>query len=200
MLTDKEKRFLRGQKIPFSKVFDATGLSTDAYQKALEGTEMSFVSGATPCEKSGHTLRTKSGHCMQCDTSRIAFQLRSKAQAHVYIAGSISGNLIKVGSSLDVKDRIKKVNDYKYGGYEDWKLLASLFADNSGRLEIYIHNKLKSHQANGSYQREGREQQCYELFQCDFDDAYKPLSSLAKRPLKLHGLSLEQARKHYSFR
>jgi len=200
MLTDEQKRFLRAHKIPLSKVFDATGMTKPAYQKAMDGTEMSFASGVTPCSNSGHTLRTKAGHCIQCDVKKIAFQMRSRAKAHVYIAGTSRGKIIKVGSSINVDDRITKINTYSYGGHQDWKVLASAYVDKSGSVENYIHNKLQPFQVRGSYEREGRTQACYELFKCNFDDAYKPLSSLAGKSLSLRSLSLEQARKHYNFR
>lgn len=199
MLDKEQKNFLREQKIPFSKVFDATGLSREECKKAMDGTEMSFYSGGTPCFKNNHTLRTKSGHCIQCDTKKIAFQLRSQSKAHVYIAGSVKGRLIKVGTSIDLEDRVFKINTYQYGGYKDWRLLASAFLDKSGRIENHIHQQLKDFQVNGSYWREGREQQCYELFRCDFIRPYKTLSSLGGKSFRLRCSSLEQANANYSF-
>ena len=117
-----------------------------------------------------------------------------------YIAGSRSGKLIKVGSSINTEDRIKKLNSYAYGGVSDWIILASSYLEKSGRIENYIHDKLKLFQVEGSYQKAGRRQQCYELFQCNFDDAYRVLSNLSKSRLKLYRLNIDQIRRHYDFR
>ncbi len=199
-LTQEQLRFLHSHKIQLSNVFDGTGMAKVDYQKAMTDLEKSFVYGVTPCLKGGHTLRTKAGHCIQCDVRTIAFQLRSKAKAHIYIAGSYKLKLIKVGSSLDIDDRLHKLNEYKYGGADDWSMLASAYQDKAGRIENYIHGKLKQYNVKGSYIREGRKQQCYELFQCNFDDAYKPLKALAGKSVRIRCASEKQAQAAYSFR
>ena len=99
MLTDEQKTFLMAHQIPLSKVFDATGMSTKEYQRAMKGTNMLVAFGAIPCAKEGHTLRTKSGHCLPCKPERIAYQKRSVSKGHVYIAGSMKGRYIKIGLS-----------------------------------------------------------------------------------------------------
>ncbi len=200
MLNQEQLRFLLDHKIPISSVFDATGMNKAGYQKAMEDLEKSFAYGVTPCSKAGHTLRTKAGHCIQCNVSRIAFQLRSKATAHIYIAGSYKRKLIKVGSSIDIDDRLHKLNEYKYGGVSDWSMLASAFQDKAGRIENYIHDKLKEYNVEGSYMREGKKQQCYELFRCNFDDAYKPLKAIAGKSVRLRCSSEKQAQTVYNFR
>ncbi len=199
-LTQEQLRFLRSHKIQRSDVFDGTGMTQGGYQKAMKDLEKSFVYGVTPCLKEGHTLRTKAGHCIQCDVRKIAFQLRSKTKAHVYIAGSYKLKLIKVGSSIDIDDRLRKLNEYKYGGASDWKMLASAYQDKAGRIENYIHDKLKQYSVEGSYVREGQQQQCYELFQCNFDDAFKPLKAIAGKFVRIRCASEKQAQTAYSFR
>ena len=37
----------------------------------------------------GHRLRSRAGHCFQCDTARIAFVKRHHDTAYIYIAGSL---------------------------------------------------------------------------------------------------------------
>lgn len=198
-LDDTQKRFLRGHSIPLSDVYNATGLGRAQYQSAMSDTEQSFAFGTSPCSQ-GHTLRTKAGHCIQCDPKRIAFQLRSRAKSHVYIAGSYAGKLIKIGSTKDVEDRLKKLNSYKYGKQKDWKVLASAYIDKAGKVENHIQRSLEQFSVAGSYRREGREQMCYELFSCDFDDAFKKLKALGGKSIKFHSVKPETASKIYRFR
>ena len=198
-LSNDQKKFLRGYSIPLGKVFDGTGLSRAQYQKAMTDTEQAFAFGTTPCTH-GHTLRSKAGHCIQCDPKKIAYQLRSASKSHVYIAGSYNGKLIKIGSSKDIEGRIKQLNSYQYGGQKDWKALASAYVDKAGRVENYIQKELSEFSVEGTYQREGREQICYELFRCDFDDALKKLKALGGKSLKFHGAKPEAALKVYRFR
>ena len=163
--------FLRTQKIPLSSLFDASGMRTADYQAAMKAEGKSFAYGVTPCAKGGHTLRTRKGHCIECDHAKIAFMLRHDTRAYVYIAASYAGRLIKIGSSGDVVDREHKLSEYRYGGYEDWQILSTVATDAAGRLECDVHSRLAPFSVEGHYLRAGRRQNCYELFRCDFSDA-----------------------------
>lgn len=175
-LSDEQKRFLRAQNIPFSAMFDASGMKNAEYQIAMKSEGKSFAYGVTPCAKGGHTLRTRKGHCIQCDHSKIAFMLRHDARAFIYIAASVSGRLIKIGSSIDVADRTEKLNRYRYGGQQDWQILATANSASAGRAESAAHAKLASFSVRGDYVRMGKTQQCYELFRCSFQDARDALA------------------------
>lgn len=123
-LTDEQFKFLRSQNIPLSALFDATGMKKADYRLAMKSEEKSFAYGVTSCGKGEHTLRTRAGHCIQCNHSRIAYMLRHDARAYVYIAASAVGCLIKIGSSIDLAGRTDKLNRYQYGGQKDWQILA----------------------------------------------------------------------------
>jgi hypothetical protein len=170
-LTDEQLRFLREQNIPLSAMFNAGGLKNADYQSAMKAEGKTFAYGVTPCARGGHSLRTRKGHCIQCDHSKIAFMLRHDARAYIYIAASAAGRLIKIGSSINIEDRTDKLNRYQYGGQIDWQILATASSPTAGRAEAQAHARLAIYNVPGDYVRMGKKQQCYELFRCDFQDA-----------------------------
>ncbi len=102
---------MRDQKLPLSFMFDATGTRTKDYQEAMKLDERFFAFGVTACSRGGHqTIRSRTGDCIQCDTSKIAYTLRPYKTAEVYVAGSLKANLIKVGSSVDSDARVLELN------------------------------------------------------------------------------------------
>lgn len=180
ILTAEQLTFLRQQKIPMGSLFDASGLRKEAYQAQMKSEEKLFAYGVTPCKAGNHTLRTRPGHCIQCDHSRIGFMIRAQKRAYVYIAASQKGRLIKVESTENVDYRMKSLNDQRYGSCSDWEMLVKVLSDRSGRLEADIQSQLVEFSVVGSYTKEGKLQQCYELFRCNFSDAYHALQSEAK--------------------
>ena len=97
--------FLAAHGIPLGSVFDASGMRTADYQTVMKNLGKAFAYGVTPCNRALHTLRTRAGHCIQCDYSKIAYMLRFDATAFIYVAASTNGNLKKVGSSGDIYER-----------------------------------------------------------------------------------------------
>ena len=102
--------FLNENKIPLSSVFDATGLSRSKYSPIMEKLEKWIAIGVTPCKKSGHTMRTKLGHCIQCNLLSNSFLLRHINVGEIYIAGTKSGHFLKIGTS---KNSLKNRLSYK---------------------------------------------------------------------------------------
>lgn len=180
-LTDAQIAFLRSQYIPLSKVFDASGIAKADYQSAMKELGKCFAYGVSPCGKGGHTLRTRAGHCIQCDHSKIAYMMRHESRAFIYIAASASGRLIKVGSSINVADRHEKLNRYRYGGQNDWQIIATADCATAGKVELETHRRLAQFATEGDYERAGRRQRCYELFRCNFGDAREALEAALGR-------------------
>lgn len=180
-LTLDQLRFLRDQRIPMGSVFDASGMRKMEYERTMAVQGLNFAFGVSPCRAAGHTLRTRAGHCIQCDHSKIAYMTRYEAPGFVYIAGSSTGRLLKVGTSINIADRNVKLNDYVYGGQRDWQIVATAFCAAAGKVEGAAQSKLARFAAEGSYTRAGRSQQCYELFRCPFHVAIDAVrSSLPK--------------------
>jgi hypothetical protein len=176
-LSSEEIDFLRSQRIPISELFDATGLSRARYAEAMGESGQRFAFGTKPCARNGHSIRTRAGHCIQCDTSIIAFALRHHRPGYVYIAESPSTRLLKVGTTIDVSDRQAKLRDHGYGSARDWEMRLSAHVENAGSVEFAAQDKLRKYSVEGSYVREGRVQACYELFRCSFDVAQEALVS-----------------------
>jgi hypothetical protein len=105
MALDREQiEFLKKHKISDAELFDASGLKRQQYQVIMEQENKKFAFGVDPCSN-GHALRTRAGHCIQCNTARIAFERRHSATGQVYIAGSLKGQSIKIGFTKEKKHK-----------------------------------------------------------------------------------------------
>jgi hypothetical protein len=199
-LTSEQRAFLAAHAIPLSAVFDASGMRRPDYQATMKGLGKSFAFGVTPCNRAMHTLRTRAGHCIQCDTSKIAYMLRYDATAFIYIAGSANGQLIKVGSSGDVHERRGILNGFRYGGQSDWQMLAFANCPSAGRVEFAVHAELSPFQVPGRYTQGGKERSCYELFRCDFADARDAVCSELPKGIDLKVFDEDRALREFAFR
>jgi hypothetical protein len=178
-LTAEQLSFLASQRIPLSKMFDASGMQKRDYAAAMEEVGAYFAYGVTPCAAGSHSLRTKAGHCIQCNTATIAYATRHSTNATVYVAKSEATGLVKVGLAIDLPDRLQKLQDYCYGGASDWQLVCSVRMQQAGRAEAAVHDRLSEHRATGHYMRAGRAQKCYELFDCDLAVAEEAIAAIA---------------------
>lgn len=186
-LTQEQRHFLRDQKIPLSMVFDATGMKRSEYQRAMEETGKHFAFGVSPCKKSAHTLRSRSGNCIQCNTRNIAEQLRHYTDGIVYLAGSRVTKNIKVGMTTDLESRVKMLNQYQYGQAKDWEILLSVRSENAGEMEFRVHKLLSVYSVEGWYSREGRKTMCYELFKCSYHAARTAMAEIfPDKHFKIH--------------
>lgn len=199
-LSPEQLLFLRVHGIPLSSMFDATGMRTSDYQRAMKEEGKSFAYGVTPCNKALHRLRTRAGHCIQCDHAKIAYMLRHDAKSTIYIAGSARGRIIKVGCSNDVHVRRQLLNSYSYGGQFDWRILATATTARAGRVECDAHARLWRFHAHGEYVQGGKRRTCYELFQCDFDDAAEAVRASLPDGVTLEVLDAERASVAFRFR
>ena len=179
-LTQEQKQFLQNYGVPLSRVFDATGLSRAAYQAAMQSLELQIAFGVAPCKESGHTLRVRSGHCVQCEPKNLAFLRRFEEDGEVYILKSSRMKLIKVGSSKDPIRRLKALNGYSYGGSSDWELWVSYKTTNAGKVEFETHKALRQKCISNMYYYDGREIQCSELFRCGVAVAHRALRHAMK--------------------
>jgi hypothetical protein len=166
--TDEQKRFLIQQRISLSAIFDATGMRPNDYKAAMKAEEKFFAIGVTPCMSAGHTLRSRSGHCIQCDTSTIAFILRYYKDGYLYVFASPSLKMLKIGFSTDPTDRERTVNSFAYGGASDWGKIAHLRCKNAAQAEFSVHEKLSPFLAPQTYFANGRKTDCREIFSCSY--------------------------------
>ena len=164
MPTPQEIAFLQAQRIPESLVFHSGGLPKRLYKPIMRELEAILVTGTTPCAAAGHTIRTRAGHCAQCDTARIAFQRRHSSPGFVYVAVSKRLGLHKVGSCLNVSRRLTALNSCGYGSTSDWEVVDQIYSSNAGQTEFEVHALLDPYRSPVRYLRENSWVECRETF------------------------------------
>ncbi len=174
-LSAEQLAFLKSQGISLSLVVDAGHLSKSAREAFMNESGHKFYYGGSPCKAAGHTLRSKAGHCIQCDTSKIAYQLRSSAAGYVYLAHSERNGFIKVGfSEVDPDGRVTWLQSSSYGGVNDWDIKRSVrILKDAGKCEFEIHGALEKWRKPIVYQKNGEAVECREIFVCPLVDAEK---------------------------
>lgn len=120
---------------------------------------------------------TRNGHCIQCDTQKIAHQLLSSKTGFVYIAGSKRAQLVKLGSCGNLVKRIESLRQSRYAQADDWCLLRRARAPEMGKVEIAAKSHLKSWSVSIEYEKQGRLQVGKEAFACGFPEASQALDS-----------------------
>jgi hypothetical protein len=181
-MTDEMKpdeiRFLERHKIPISQVYDLCGQTVSSCYDEMVSEEKLFGYNATSCSvpDSGHTFVTRAGHCMECEPTgprSIAEIRRHHGLGDVYLAGSLSISLITIGSATSADKRVPALNAVGYGGASDWRKLQIVRSvANAGKLEFDIHSRLEEFRLRDTYyMKDGKQQQCYELFSCSLETA-----------------------------
>ena len=170
-LNSIQKDFLAQHNIPLSWVFDASGFGRNEYSTLMRKEEKYFAYGVSQC-LNGHTLRRRKGNCIQCRPANIAFELRHRAAAYVYIAGSMTSKLVKIGSSKDPSNRLYIANLDRYGGVFDWRLLYSVHVPQAGKIETDVQSTLRPYQRRIDFYRNGIEQVANECFVCGYHRAH----------------------------
>ena len=176
-LDEEQIIFLANHNIPQENLFNATGIRTASYQQKMRDLRVDIAYGTTRCAKNNHTLRTRAGHCIQCDPKKISFLIRHETSGEVYVAESIKGKkLIKVGCSISAVERIYVSNIEQYGGRSDWLLKYKTRVNKMGFIESSVHKELEMYAVSGLfYYKEGEKIQCREIFSCSFEAAINTL-------------------------
>ena len=170
-LTTEQKDFLLENKIPLGTVFDAEGLPKKEYSQLMKDVGCLVAIGVTPCKKAGHTMRTRAGHCLQCDSSKWAYQSRHSKEGEVYLAVTLSGEFLKIGTANDATKRIKTLNDLGYAGVSDWALVAVFASDAAGEVEFNSQKLIEDFAYPTSYKRDEKNVSCLETFRCSSNKA-----------------------------
>ncbi len=179
-LTYEQKEFLKKHNIPLNKVFDAKGLSQPEYRLKMKSLDKLIAFNVTPCRKAGHTLKTRSGHCVQCKPANIEFQGRSDSSGVVYIAGTQKGKIIKCGYSKAFEIRSESLNRTGYGSFNDWEILFVIKSAIAGHIELEIKSLLRAYSIVSEYNHDGNDHDAGEIFQCSYSKAKATLIDLCK--------------------
>ena|ERR1700674_3915 len=180
----EEIKFFQRHGIPISEVFDATGKRRKDYQEEMRLQKKNFAFGVNPCGK-GHTVKTRAGHCPQCDTARIAFQRRHEKEAYVYIAGSLGGKVLKIGFSEDPERRVRDFNAQGYGLGGRWTLLFYVRCERAGAMEHEIRKKLKKYVVPTVYDKGSVEVFTQEQVSCGYIFAREAIASVVGKNMSL---------------
>jgi hypothetical protein len=167
MLTGEELRFLARYGLRPDDVYDARGLPQDHWKRAAK-LENKTVALGNRCRASRHRLRTRGGHCAQCDPKKLAFQARYSADQYVYIAGSLKAGLIKVGTCSNLDQREKQIRSEKYGSAGDWIFIFTVEMHNAGEIEDRTRARLSKYAVVRPYWKDGFRQAATELLKCSF--------------------------------
>ena len=174
-LTPEQLNFLETQKVSLDRIFDAEGLSRSDYQPLMKEMDKIIAIGVTPCAKFSHTMRTRNGHCVQCNTASIAYLERHYDKGYIYIAGSKKEKVVKIGFASNINNREESLNNENYGEISDWKILFQVTCKNAGKIEFNTHKKLSKYLTDKSYLKNNKRNQCYEIFSCSYSLAKETL-------------------------
>lgn len=179
-LSREEISFLKSQGISLNEVFDATGLKRNEYIERMKTGNYTVACGTKPCKAGSHRLRTRSGHCMQCNPVSYVYSIRHHSNQYLYIAYSSLSNLVKIGVTANLSQREAALKKQKYGGWGDWKIISFKKILNAGVVESKIHSKLKSFQFKSSTYKDSHDQETYELFSCSLSEATSAFECFTK--------------------
>jgi predicted Zn-ribbon and HTH transcriptional regulator len=187
-LTDAEQQFLRDQNLRESDVFDGRSLSKTVREAEARkiGKPVIVIAGA--CKKGGHRFQTRNGHCPQCDTSKLRYQARHREKAFVYVAYSLSRSLTKIGVSIDLDTRERKINFDGYAGATDWEMLFYIQVEEAGRVETSAQARLTKFKRANVYLKDGKlDQVAKESFNCPPHKAVNAVIEAIKAIAAAHG-------------
>jgi hypothetical protein len=95
----------------------------------------------------------------------------------VYVAGSLSGRVIKVGTAKDIPQRERQLRAERYGGFSDWVVLFSVWVSEAGRVEFDASSCVAGRRIYRSYFKDGVEQTAIEVLECSFSAAVKAVKN-----------------------
>ncbi|MBR0705400.1 GIY-YIG nuclease family protein [Bradyrhizobium liaoningense] len=169
--TDEELYFLAHHLIAKDEVHDGRWQTKSRREWEAKEAGKAFILTSAPCRAQGHRLRTRAGHCIQCDPKKIAYIRRETQAGYVYIAGSLEGRVIKIGTTEDIDRRANRLIVESYGGFSDWRVLLCAWVSNAGRTEREILSRIPGERTAGVYFKDGQAQTAVEMIRCSFSSA-----------------------------
>lgn len=176
-ISKDQKKFVEEQMIPYSRVLDAAGLRTAEYKLAMQEDDYIVAVNVTPCKKYGHRIRSRHGHCVQCNTSVLEFQDRKYRNGFVYVCYSAMNNFAKIGMTDAPERRLNVLRQQKYASIPDWKIIFSEKCANAGLIEYKAQKLIEQFRIERTYTKDGRTQSCYEIFRCSAKDAIEAVKT-----------------------
>ena len=160
--------FLAEHHIPFSQLFDAHGNSVRSCRDIMRVQDKLFAYGVVSCKRGHDSIRSRAGHCLQCNHATIQYMSRNSAPGHVYVAVSRNEKFIKIGCTSDIGVRSSQIRNEMYAGISDWVVLLSMASPQAGKLEFAIQSKLIEYSSQAkNYQKSGMTQRAREVFEVE---------------------------------
>ena len=95
-LTKSQLAFIQRMQLDSYSLFDASGLRARDWKLQMKELGKLVAFGVTPCSAGGHSLRTRAGHCLQCNTANLSFLKRMSDRGEVYVAWSSGAKIAKI--------------------------------------------------------------------------------------------------------
>lgn len=167
VLTSEQEKILNSQGLSKNDLFNALGMTQSEYYPIMKRNNKLIAYNTPPC-KNGHTMRTRSGHCPQCNTAYLRFSQRSNEAGYVYIAASLQGRISKVGFTSAIPTRAESLNRTSYANFNDWKILFAIQSDKAGKIEDTVKSTLCKYADTLDYDHDGKSQSASELLRCNY--------------------------------
>lgn len=103
------------------------------------------------------------------------FRERYYGPGWVYIAGSLSDCVIKIGTTVNISRQQRYLRNRKYGRIDDWVLLYYVRVDERARVEHAALRRLRRYQTLRMYEKDGSRQKGREIVRCSFTTALEAL-------------------------
>jgi hypothetical protein len=183
-LTKEEHDTLKRHGYSAADVFDGRSYRTIDWQAIVKNSGKRVIVRSSKCKKGGHRLVDPDNHCLACAPASQGFRNRHYEDGDVYVLGSLSKKLIKVGFSADFDTRHESIVRQSYGGAIDWVLLLKIRFQNGGNVEAEVKSALRSWRVdNRDYVKDGKLQKASEIFACSFSRAADQLLKNPNRHL-----------------
>jgi hypothetical protein len=176
-LTDEEIQFLRWHNLSQEDVYDGRHQSKRSREAAAKSTgkDLILVRTSSACRAAGHRIKTRAGHCFQCDPLNLVYLRRHSTPGYVYVAGSLSGRAIKIGTAGDIPQRERQLRAERYAGFADWEVLFSIQVREAGRVEHDAASRVPGQRVFRNYVKDGYSQTAIEVIKCSFSAAVKAI-------------------------
>lgn len=184
-LDQTEIAFLKEHRIHIADIYDGRKQCTSAWKvSAKEGNYPFILTQRRTCS-GNHRLKTRSGHCPQCNSANIAFIRRESATGYVYIASAHRGKIVKIGYAKDINVREATLREQGYGGYHDWKIICFFRTHDAGKMERRVSARFADRRAYGNYFKDGKWQTATEMFRYNQSSALEFFMAFAVNELGL---------------
>ncbi len=183
ILTNSEKQFIENYNLSTSDFYDARFEKKNEYHENAKALGCNFVVSGRYCRDGYHRLRTRNGHCIQCDPAKILYQTRHDMAGAIYVAACSKyckiGMIQKHGSRLEeaIESREYKLNsEGGYGGQTDWQIIDYYeVPKGAGKIEHMAQDALYDYKAERDYYHDGCMRTASEMFSCEPDMAIEAL-------------------------